>query len=148
MSRPTFRHIVGTGGGRTLCNKTITKQMVTTLHPAIYDPKVLCPECVAIRSNNMQIKTAPQPVEPATTNVRFTRAQLKALRWLPDDGSWITHPNRAMASALDSLGLYHQGVMESERGKFGVKGGECRRVRLTQDGIRMKAEMAETAPTA
>lgn len=73
---------------------------------------------------------------------RFTPAQLRALDWLPADGSWRTHAPHTIASALDSLGLYHRELIEQQRGPFGARGGHCRRDRLTPAGIAAKAQAA------
>jgi hypothetical protein len=71
------------------------------------------------------------------TTTLFTQPQLRALAWLPDDGSWKGPPGRA-APALDSLALYHRGLVDHEWGAFGPRGARQRRFRLTAVGIEAK----------
>lgn len=48
----------------------------------------------------------------------FTAAHRRALEWLPEDGSWRTRPGREFSPAVNSLGLYHRDIAESEWGRF------------------------------
>jgi hypothetical protein len=67
----------------------------------------------------------------------YTQAQVKAFEWLPSDGSWRLRPGK-MASALNSLWLSHEKLVESEWGDFGPRGGREVRWRLTKAGVNMK----------
>ncbi len=80
----------------------------------------------------------------------FTAAQLRALRWLPADGSWRIKPNRSVAAALNSLCLYHRDLAVSAFGDFGTRGGRCWRFRLTDLGIdeRARHHFPDDAPDA
>lgn len=60
---------------------------------------------------------------------RMTDAQMRALEWLPEDGSWRMKPGR-LSAALNSLGLYHKDLLEMEAGNFGPRGSWQRRYRL------------------
>jgi hypothetical protein len=69
----------------------------------------------------------------------FTNAQKRALEWLPADGSWRINPGRLRA-ALSSLARQHRGVVKSEFGDFGPRGGRVLRWRLTETGMMLQAE--------
>lgn len=71
---------------------------------------------------------------------RFTKAQLKALEWLPGDGSWATQPGRT-ERAIHSLILYFPTLAECEFGNFGLRGGSMMRYRLTPRGAEIKAAL-------
>ena len=66
--------------------------------------------------------------------MRLTLPQIRALRWLPADGSW-TYPGRANSAAVNSLCLYCGDLVESEWGAFGKRGKSMRRYRLTKAGM-------------
>lgn len=66
----------------------------------------------------------------------MTKAQWRALEWLPPDGSWTTQKDRSIASALHSLWLYHRVLVQTEYGNFGPRGGLTTRWRLTEAGVR------------
>jgi hypothetical protein len=70
-------------------------------------------------------------------DIRFTAAQLRALEWLPADGSWRTKPGR-LRSALASLIMYHRNLAE-EQLDVGPRGGICWRFRLKAEGIQERA---------
>ena len=77
--------------------------------------------------------------------MKFTKPQLRALEWLPSDGSW-RDKSGIMTASLDSLHrLNYRGLppyVEWEFGrKFGTSGGEGRRWRLTHYGIQAKREL-------
>ena len=67
----------------------------------------------------------------------FTDAQQRALEWLPSDGSWRINPGR-LSAALNSLSLHHRGLIVSEWGDFGPRGGRALRWRLTSAGVSAK----------
>ena len=67
----------------------------------------------------------------------FTDAQRRALEWLPSDGTWRTNPGR-LSAALSSLSLAHKGLVLSEWGDFGPRGGRVLRWRLTSVGVAAK----------
>ena len=71
-----------------------------------------------------------------------TDAQKRALEWLPSDGSWRLNPGR-LGAALSSLALQHSGLVKSEFGYFGPRGGRALRWRLTSDGVRAKHTRSE-----
>lgn len=70
---------------------------------------------------------------------RLTKAQAKALEWLPSDGSWRTNSGR-LSSALASLSLRPGGprLCEYEYGRHGARGGWMSAYRLTIAGIAFK----------
>ena len=69
--------------------------------------------------------------------MNFTRAQRRALEWLPSDGSWKTKPGR-LSGALSSLRVGHRGLVEHQFGAFGPRGGYTSRWRLTLEGVAAK----------
>ena len=80
----------------------------------------------------------------------FTAAQLRALEWLPSDGSWRDAPGK-LSQGLDSLWLMfytkhgESKFCEYEFGrKYGTNGGEGRRWRLTDAGMEAKKELEAT----
>ena len=80
--------------------------------------------------------------------MKFTKPQLRALEWLPSDGSW-RDKSGIMTASLDSLHRLNwrdrhrsPSYVDWEFGrKFGTNGGEGRRWRLTQYGIEAKREL-------
>lgn len=80
--------------------------------------------------------------------MRLTGPQLKALDWLPGDGSWKLNPGR-LSGALNSLSLAAGSrlcrLCECEWGDFGPRGGRCQRWRLTEAGIAEKASRQTAA---
>lgn len=74
------------------------------------------------------------------TPPRLTKAQEKALLWLPVDGSYAIRPG-PVAAALNSLHLYHASLVEIEDGMFGRRGAYCSRYRLTPAGIAARKEL-------
>ena len=76
--------------------------------------------------------------------MKFTKPQLRALEWLPSDGSWRDKTG-IMSAALDSLHRLNYrspSYVDWEFGrKFGANGGEGRRWRLTQYGIETKQKV-------
>jgi hypothetical protein len=77
------------------------------------------------------------------TTIRLTGPQSKALMWLPANGAWSGKLTRDIASAVDSLRLYHQELVETQAGSFGPRGGWIRRARLTDAGIRERQRRTE-----
>ncbi len=73
---------------------------------------------------------------------RFTGPQLRALEWLPPDGSWVVKPPQAISRGIDSLHLYYKPLCDVEFGDFGPRGGRCRRARLTPDGVAKRSDLA------
>lgn len=67
----------------------------------------------------------------------YTAAQLRAMQWLPSDGSWRMKPGKT-TSALNSLSIGFGKLVESEWGDFGPCGGLELRWRLTEAGIAAK----------
>ena len=76
----------------------------------------------------------------------FTKAHLRALEFLPADGSWIENPKRNIAPALHSLWFLHRDLAVNEWGHIGPRGEYLTRWRLTPAGIAAKA--AQTASAA
>ncbi len=74
-------------------------------------------------------------------NHDLTSAQLRALCWLPDDGTWFIKPPGTVTPGIDSLYLSRHDLCEVEWGDFGPYGGRCRRVRLTEAGVLMRKQM-------
>ena len=66
---------------------------------------------------------------------RFTKAQLRALAYLPGDGSPVYGLPRGVSSAVHSLILSHSRLCDSRWGTHGVRGGRKLRVWLTPSGI-------------
>lgn len=75
---------------------------------------------------------------------RLTAAQRRAREWLPADGSWRTHAGR-VAQALSSLSFAWPGCVETEWGKFGVRGGEGYRWRFTTKGVEVNKAQSNPA---
>jgi hypothetical protein len=75
-----------------------------------------------------------------TDDRKLTLPQLRALAWLPIDGSWRMWPGRAFFMALNSLHHYNHDVAEREYGNYGPAGGLCWRYRLTPAGIELKKQ--------
>ena len=73
--------------------------------------------------------------------VKFTKAQQRALSGLPADGSWTTKLSKGLSPAVHSLILYHRDLAEAEVGSFGARGGWMYRYRLTEAGIKVRAEL-------
>ena len=74
--------------------------------------------------------------------VRFTESQVKALRWLPEDGSWRGRPAR-MSSGLESLWFHHRSLVERVwQDQDGIKDGSFR-WRLTERGVAFVKEMRQ-----
>jgi hypothetical protein len=71
---------------------------------------------------------------------RFTKPQLRAIEWLPSDGSWRIKPG-STSQALYSLQFFHHVLVEYQVGQFGVRGAFCVRWRLTPAGVQCKAEI-------
>lgn len=71
----------------------------------------------------------------------FTKAQKKAMAWLPADDSWRINPGRT-AAALHSLACYHRGLTVAEFGDFGPRGGRTMRYRLTDAGVKTFAALS------
>ena len=69
-------------------------------------------------------------------NRRITKAQRKALEWLPADGSPRNKPG-SMGPAVKSLELYHRNLAVSE-GATGPRGGRYTVWRLTDEGQRAR----------
>jgi hypothetical protein len=64
----------------------------------------------------------------------MTKAQKRALEWLPPDGSWRTKPGR-LVSALNSLSLAWPHCVQDEYAQCGPRGGWMDRWRLTAEGV-------------
>lgn len=75
---------------------------------------------------------------------KLTAAQQRALDWLPKSGEWRIGPGR-LISALNSLSLYHRGVVEIDTGPIGPRRGLGTRARLTAAGVQEFAERTETS---
>ena len=75
-------------------------------------------------------------------SLHFTAAHIRALEWLPTDGTWRLKPDLSIAPALHSLVLYHSNLAVSENGTFGPRGGYCSRFRLTPLGVEEKMRRA------
>lgn len=71
--------------------------------------------------------------------MNLTKAQQRAREWLPPDGAWKINAGRTTA-ALSSLSYAWPGCVESEWGKFGVRGGEAHRWRFTDKGVKKNKE--------
>ena len=79
------------------------------------------------------------------TKINFTPTQLRALDWLPSDGSWRIKAG-SMSPALDSLRLREswrpERLCEVYYGPVGPRGGRGNRWRLTPTGIEVKQMLA------
>lgn len=71
---------------------------------------------------------------------RLTNSQLKALAWLPADGSWTIQSPGRLSAAINSLTLFHKDLAEAEWGDFGPRGGRCLRLRLTRQGVELRLD--------
>jgi len=74
------------------------------------------------------------------TEYALTEAQMRALSWLPADGSWRTKPGRLVA-ALNSLSLGVSGSVAMRQGNFGPRGGYEQKWCLTDAGRTMRARV-------
>jgi hypothetical protein len=72
------------------------------------------------------------------SEIRLTKAQEKALDWLPADGAWRSDAGR-LERAAHSLWLYHRVFVDSRSGLFGPRNGWKIQYRLTPAGIAFKA---------
>ena len=68
------------------------------------------------------------------TEIKFTEPQLRALLWLPGDGSWSRKP-REISAAVDSLCLYHPKLAETRSGPYAPRGGYITQAHLTEAGL-------------
>jgi len=75
----------------------------------------------------------------------FTEPQLRALMFLPADGSWLTKAGR-MSAACDSLQFYHRDLCESSWEYFGARGGWAIAHRLTSAGIAERQRREQSPP--
>ncbi len=80
------------------------------------------------------------------SDIRLTKAQAKALDWLPADGSWRGDAGQ-LGRAIDSLGIYHGIFVESRAGHYGLRNGWKRQYRLTPAGVAFKAARATESET-
>jgi hypothetical protein len=72
--------------------------------------------------------------------MKLTKAQTRALNWLPNDGSWTNVTEDRPSHALNSLSL--RKLCECEWGSFGPKGGQQLRWRLTLAGVHARMDMS------
>lgn len=72
----------------------------------------------------------------------MTKAQKRALEWLPADGSWRIKPGR-LVSALQSLSMAWPRCVQDEYAQCGPRGGWFVRWRLTYAGV-VRAEKERT----
>lgn len=75
-----------------------------------------------------------------TDDRKLTLPQVRALAWLPGDGSWRVKPRRGFNEAIASLCYYHPDIVEHECGNYGPSGGWCWRYRLTAAGVEIKKQ--------
>lgn len=64
----------------------------------------------------------------------MTKAQKRALEWLPQDGSWRVRPGR-LTAALSSLAMAWPHCVQDEYAQCGPRGGWMNRWRLTEIGV-------------
>jgi hypothetical protein len=76
----------------------------------------------------------------------MTKPQRRALMWLPADGSWVVGVPRSVAAAVDSLCLFYRDAAQTKWGRFGPRGGWCRRARLLPRGVAMRAALTPQTP--
>lgn len=74
----------------------------------------------------------------------FTAPQLRALEWLPAEGSKRAS-NGGVSSALNSLALYHHALVSTAFEPFGPRGSFKRTWWLTEAGIKARAEVFGSA---
>jgi hypothetical protein len=75
----------------------------------------------------------------------FTKAHLRALEFLPADGSWLVDPPFLRLPLLIYLDSDHPGLVITEKGSFAPSTKTCTRWRLTPAGIAAKAAQNASA---
>ncbi len=79
-------------------------------------------------------------------DIRLTKAQERALEWLPADGAWRTKAGN-LAAAIASLSFKPGKYVEAKYDKFGPRGGWQQGYRLTDAGVALKAARATESGT-
>lgn len=75
--------------------------------------------------------------------ISFTPAQRKAFEWLWPDGAWrVATSKHKIGKAMNSLKLGHSSFVDCEWGQFGPQRGWAMRCRLTDIGIKARANHA------